>query len=77
MSHFSDQDLDREIPDDELIAPVPLEDTFDRVVIVDGTPIAPSAKHELLKGILMKKFTTVSPEVQIHMPVDEKGTTKG
>ncbi|CDK26544.1 unnamed protein product [Kuraishia capsulata CBS 1993] len=45
-------------------------------VVVDGAPIAPEAKAEMLKKVLNKLFSTIGKVKDMHMPVAD-GKTKG
>lgn len=64
---YSDLELKYEVPADE---------SLDNYVIVDGAPVAPESKVEVLKKVLAKVFATAGKIKDIHMPLED-GKTKG
>lgn len=72
--NLADDELD--IPDDQLVPPVRLDESFDNIVIVDHVPIVPVVKYDKLKQVLSKIFTQVGANT-LHLPKDEKENTKG
>jgi hypothetical protein len=59
--------------------PPKFPDPLATVVIVDGLPIAETAKVERLKAVLKKLFTTIGPlgPEDIQLPLDKNGSTAG
>lgn len=46
-------------------------------VIIDGCPEVPATKAELLKNVLLKKFSAMGDVIYSHMPMDAKNLTAG
>jgi translation initiation factor 3 subunit B len=55
---------------------VPEDATFERYVVVDGTPIAPEAKVPVLIKVLTKLLSQAGSVTNFHMPLED-GKTKG
>lgn len=65
--------------DDDMLEPeVTMPIGFPTVVVVDNTPIAPESKFAKLESVLFKFFNeAIGPVVQLSLPKDDKGNTKG
>jgi len=65
--------------DDELVAPVVMEEGFHNFIVIDNLPVVPEDKRERLLTFVQKVLSKTVGEVkEITMPFDEQNkTTKG
>ncbi|KAM9967371.1 hypothetical protein ACTFIW_001455 [Dictyostelium discoideum] len=59
--------------------PVQIDSSFNKFIVVDNIPVAPEAKHEKLKSILVKIYQNRpgAEVVGIHLALDAQRNTKG
>ena len=52
-------------------------DSFESVIVCDNIPVVGTEKIDKLKNVLRKYFSKFGTLVTEHLPLDEKGQTKG